>query len=143
LCLNCCYTIFNIILKKLFILLITLSLIACKSEDKKEDNASSSTVSEGATANFTPEQQLGKEIFEGKGNCYSCHKPEEKAIGPAIREISKIYKAQKGDIVTFLKGEGKPIVDPSQFEVMKTNFYITKTFSEEELKAVEAYIYSY
>lgn len=130
-------------MKKLFLLLTTLSLLSCKTEDKKTDNAPSSTVNEGATANLTPQQQLGKEIFEGKGNCYSCHKPEEKAIGPAIMEISKIYKAQKGDLVTFLKGEGKPIVDPSQFEVMKTNFYITKTFSDEELKAVEAYIYSH
>jgi cytochrome c len=42
----------------------------------------------------------------------------------------------------FLKGEGKPIVDPSQFEVMKANFALTKTFSDEELKGLEAYIYS-
>jgi cytochrome c len=29
-------------------------------------------------------------------------------------------------MVTFFKGEGEPIVDPSQYEVMKTNFMITK-----------------
>ncbi len=133
----------NYIMKKLLILITTLSLFSCKTEEKKTDNQSSVTVNEGATANLTPEQQLGKEIFEGKGNCYTCHKPEEKAIGPAIMEISKIYKTRKGDMVTFLKGEGTPIVDPSQYDVMKTNFYITKTFTDEELKAVEAYIYSH
>ena len=130
-------------MKKLLTLITALTLLSCKTEEKKTDNTSSATVNEGATANLTAEQQLGKEMFEGKGNCYTCHKPEEKAIGPAIKEISKIYKTQKGDMVTFLKGEGKPIVDPSQYDVMKTNFYITKTFTDEELKAVEAYIYSY
>ncbi|MGV3761918.1 hypothetical protein [Parapedobacter sp.] len=58
-------------------------------------------------------------------------------------EIAKIYKEKKADIPTFLKGDAEPIVDPAQFEVMKTNFYITKTFTDEELKAVEAYMYSY
>jgi cytochrome c len=45
-------------------------------------------------------------------------------------------------MVQFLKGEGKPIVDPSQYEVMKTNFAITKNFTDEELKALEDYFYS-
>ena len=63
-------------------------------------------------------------------------------VGPSLKEIAKIYKEQKGDIPAFLKGNADPLVDPSQYEVMKTNFYITKHFSDEELKAVEAYIYS-
>jgi cytochrome c len=46
-------------------------------------------------------------------------------------------------MVTFLKGEGEPIVDPTQYAVMKDNFAITKNFSEEELKALEAYVYSH
>ena len=46
-------------------------------------------------------------------------------------------------MVTFLKGEGEPIVDPSQYEVMKTNFAVTKTMSDEELQALEAYVYSH
>jgi cytochrome c len=45
-------------------------------------------------------------------------------------------------MVSFLKGEGEALVDPTQYEVMKANFAITKTMSEEELKALEAYIYS-
>ena len=86
---------------------------------------------------------MGKEIFDGKGNCFSCHKPDQKVIGPSIKEIAKIYKEKNGDMVTFLKGKGEPIVDPSQYEVMKTNFYITKHFTDEELKALEDYMYSH
>ncbi len=43
----------------------------------------------------------------------------------------------------FLKQNAEPIVDPTQYEVMKTNFALTKSMSDEELKALEAYIYSY
>ena len=45
-------------------------------------------------------------------------------------------------MVNFLKGESEAIVDPSQFAVMQANLEITKTFTDEELKAVEAYINS-
>jgi cytochrome c len=86
--------------------------------------------------------ELGKELFEGKGNCIACHLVNQKVIGPSIQDIAKIYKSQKGNIINFLKNDAKPIVDPSQYEVMKTNFTITKAMSDQELKAIEAYIYS-
>lgn len=131
-------------MKKLLLILLTLSLFSCKTEEKKEQITTGSGASaEGEMANLTPQQKLGQEIFDGKGNCFTCHKPEQKAIGPSIQEIARIYKEQNADMVAFLIGEGDPIVDPSQYEVMKTNFYITKTFTDEELKAVEAYIYSF
>jgi len=86
---------------------------------------------------------LGKELFEGTGNCFACHNPNQKIVGPTIIEIATIYKANKADMVAFLKGESEPIVDPSQYDVMKTNFAITKQMSDEELKAIEAYMYSF
>ena len=46
-------------------------------------------------------------------------------------------------MVAFLQEKAEPIVDPSQYETMKTNFAITKNLSEEELKALEAYFYSF
>ena len=60
-----------------------------------------------------------------------------------MQDIAKIYKDKNADMVVFLKGEGEPIVDPSQYEVMKTNFAVTKAMSDEELKALEAYVYSH
>ncbi|HEX9981486.1 MAG TPA: c-type cytochrome [Flavobacterium sp.] len=85
---------------------------------------------------------LGQELFEGEGNCFACHKPDQKIIAPSIKEIAKIYREKNGDIVKFLKEEGGPIVDPSQYEVMKTNFAITKNMTDDELKAIEAYMHS-
>ena len=111
-------------------------LISCKKES--EESFGKST--ESNTEVKAPEA-LGKELFEGKGNCVACHKVDQKIIGPSIQEIAKIYKKENGNIVDFLKNDSKPLVDPSQYEVMKTNFAITKTMSDEELKAIEAYIY--
>ena len=101
------------------------------------------TENEGSVAKLSPEAEAGREIFDGKGNCFSCHRPDQKVVGPSIQEIAKIYKEKNGDIVKFLQGDGEPIVDPSQYEVMKTNFYLTKTFSDKELKSIEAYMYSF
>jgi cytochrome c len=107
---------------------------------KTETDPMGNSVKEATTVQ-TPEE-LGKEIFEGKGTCATCHKADAKVIGPSLKEISKIYKDKKASIALFLKGEGEPLVDPSQYEVMKANFAITKTLSDEELDALEAYIHS-
>jgi len=131
-------------MKNLLLILLSLILFSCKSEEKKEAlyPESENNTAEGITVKLSPEAEAGREIFDGKGNCFSCHRPDQKVVGPSIQEIAKIYKAKNGNIVKFLKGNGEPIVDPSQYEVMKTNFYLTKTFSDKELEGIEAYMLS-
>jgi len=124
-------------MKKIVFLFAVLAFLSCKKESQEPFGKSEET----ATKAQAPEA-LGKEIFEGKGNCVACHQVDQKVVGPSIQEIAKIYKEKNGDIVTFLKGDSKPLVDPSQFEVMKTNFAITEEMSDEELEALEAYISS-
>jgi cytochrome c len=111
--------------------------IGCNNR-KNQADFGKNAISEAATP-----EDLGKELFEGRGNCYACHKPDQKIIAPSIIEIASIYKKNNGDMVSFLKGNAEPIVDPSQYEVMKTNFSITKTMSQEELEALTAYMYSF
>lgn len=121
----------------LFLMCFTssLTLMSCKKEEKE-------SLYPNTEITQTPEQ-LGQEIFDNKGLCYSCHKEDQKVIGPSLQEIAKIYKAKGGNIIEFLKGKAEPMVDPSQYEVMKTNFSITKNLPEEELKALETYILSH
>lgn len=130
-------------MKKVLFLSAVLAFTACKNEatQNPEDNKTES-YSEGESTEAKTPEALGKDIFEGKGNCISCHQVDQKVIGPSIQEIAKTYKDKKGDLVTFLKGNADPIVDPSQFAVMQTNIPITKAMSDEELKAIETYIYS-
>jgi cytochrome c len=123
-------------MKKVVLLACLILVISCKKETQEAFGQPNLT-----EVSQTPEQ-LGKSIFEGKGNCVACHKINEKLVGPSIQDIAKIYKAQNGDIVSFLKDDAKPIVDPTQYEVMKTNFALTKAMTDEELKGLEAYIYS-
>src|SRR5699024_7731423 len=79
----------------------------------------------------TPEQKelnehskilLGNRMFSQK-TCVLCHDVERYKKGPSIKEIMKVYKEEDGDIVSFLKGEAKPIVDttPSQVAIMQEN----------------------
>ena len=123
-------------MKNLAFFVCLLFLVSCKKESEETFGQPNPT-----EVSQTPEQ-LGKAIFEGKGNCVACHRIDEKLVGPSVKEMAKIYKAQNGDMVSFLKDEAKPIVDPSQYEVMKTNLALTKEMSEQELKGLEAYIYS-
>lgn len=119
-------------MKKTVLLFIAFTFISCKKDEEAKPN------------DVDPNPiEIGKNLFEGKGTCTACHKPNAKIIGPSLVEISKIYKEKNASIVSFLKEESKPIVDPSQYEVMKTNFAITKTMTEEELKALEAYVLSF
>jgi len=123
-------------MKKVIFTLILLSLFACKNESDQNFGKTTQVSSQ------KPED-LGKEIFEGKGVCYTCHKPETKTVGPSIKDIAKIYKEKGGNIVDFLQEKSEPIVDPSQYATMKTNFAITKNLPKEELKALEAYMLSF
>lgn len=124
-------------MKKILLLSFIGILISCKKENQENFDKPTSEVT-----TLKPEE-LGKEIFEGKGVCYTCHKEEVKTVGPAIKDIAKIYKEKGGSIAEFLKEKSEPIVDPSQYTTMKTNFAITKNLPEEELKALEAYMLSF
>ena len=123
-------------MKKIAFLVCLIFVISCK----KESEATFGQPNPNEVSQ-TPEQ-LGKSIFEGKGNCVACHRIDEKLVGPSVQDMAKIYKILNGDLVSFLKDEAKPIVDPTQYEVMKTNLALTKEMSDEELKSLEAYIYS-
>ncbi|RDI56558.1 c-type cytochrome [Flavobacterium glaciei] len=130
-------------MKKIVVVGLVFLALSCKGKEEESfGKQEETTVSEGMVAEKQSPEKLGEAIFKGKGNCVACHQVDKKVIGPSLQDIAKIYKDKNADIVTFLKGEGEPIVDPSQYEVMKTNFAVTKAMSDDELKALEAYVYS-
>ena len=124
-------------MKKAAFLACLIFIVSCKKEST-EPFGQPNPIQETLTT-----EQLGKNLFEGKGNCAACHQPNQKIIGPSIQEIATVYKSHNGNISSFLKEDAKPIVDPTQYEVMKTNFTITKAMTSKELMALETYIYSY
>ena len=129
-------------MKKLVIIAIALALSSCKKESAEPFGTPTTTDAATEAKTATTPEALGKELFETKGACIACHKVDTKLIGPSLQDIAKTYKEKNGDLVAFLKEEAKPIMDPSQYDIMKANFAITKAMSDEELKGLEAYIYS-
>lgn len=124
--------------KTILLSLLVIALLSCKKKTEEQFGKNNPELAETVKPN-----DLGEEIFNGKGMCYSCHKTNQKVIGPSVAEIAKIYKEKGGSITDFLTEKSKPIVDPAQYSVMKTNFAITKNLPEEELKALETYILSF
>lgn len=110
-------------------------IVSCQPHKKEEQQ-----VSIGQKPEVLSPFKKGEKIFKGKGKCYTCHKIDKKSIGPSMVSIAEIYRKEKGDLIGFMKQEKPPIVDPENYAVMKTNFSIIKTFTEEELKFLETYM---
>lgn len=85
--------------------------------------------------------ESGKTIFNGKGNCASCHDVSQTLVGPSLQVISSVYN-KKGNMIAFFKQKEGAIVVPGQSDGMKPNFGILSKMSEEELLSLEAYILS-
>ena len=139
----------KLILKLLAVFALAIILTNCG--EKKETDAMGNPVetttetTDAAQPEATVDPLLakGQELFEGKGTCATCHKADVKVVGPAIKDIAKIYKEKGASIASFINGEGEPLVDASQYEIMKANFVITKAMSAEDRKALEAYMMSF
>ena len=133
------------ILKSIVVFALAISVTNCG--DKKETDKYGNEVEKNAETttetSVDPLLAKGQELFEGKGTCTACHKPDAKVVGPSIKEIAKTYKEKSASIAAFINEEGEPIVDPSQYETMKTNFAITKAMTAEERKALEIYMMSF
>jgi cytochrome c len=124
--------------KLLLSLSIGISIISCG--EKKGTDAIGNPINQAETSVNQTSKALGKELFEGKGMCATCHKADVKTVGPSIKDIAKIYRENGASIADFINEKGEPLVDPSQYEIMKANFVITKAMSAEERKALEIYM---
>ena len=83
----------------------------------------------------------GKELTVRLG-CTLCHNPTKKIVGPSFNEISKTYAGNQEKLLKFLNGQGNPIVHPKEFEYMKPVLNQLKHKTEDEKKALVAYIIS-
>jgi cytochrome c len=127
--------------------LAALFFVSCGEKKKEEVKVPVEVVKEApeaATSAVVDNVALGKKLFTEK-TCATCHQPGVKVIGPAIKDINKIYTEKNGNIVNFLTEKSKPIVDtdPGQVAIMKANLDgFVKDLSGDELAALAAYIRS-
>ena len=119
---------------KTLLLLLVFVFVSCKNEpnNPKEENQEAQV----------PMIEKGLVLFQ-ENNCASCHQPNQKVIGPSLKEIATLYKKENGSIVSFLKEEADPIVDPNMYESMKINLQVTKMMTDDELQSLELYLLSH
>lgn len=88
--------------KVIFVLAVSALFIACGGGDaKKEPSVPSATNEPAAPADKTqdPAYQAGMAIVaEPKNLCLTCHKIEEKLIGPAYRDVANKYELTEENI---------------------------------------------
>jgi cytochrome c len=85
---------------------------------------------------------LGNRLFSEK-TCITCHAIDRVYKAPSVVEIMHVYKKNNADIVAFLKGHSKPIVDTtaSQVAIMQANIDgFLKKITDEELNAISTYM---
>jgi cytochrome c len=123
-------------MKYSFWILFVLFFTSCKNEPTPKQPLYPETQTE------LSDLELGKKLFNGQGQCLACHKPTQKVIGPSVQEIVSVYEKNQANMIEFLKGNAEPIVDPSQYPVMKANLEITKKMTQQELEAIVAYMKS-
>ncbi|MGV8946996.1 MAG: c-type cytochrome [Lutibacter sp.] len=112
-----------------------------KEEVKKEVETTAEPAADGVKSS-SDYMALGEKLFKDK-TCFTCHHPDEKVIGPSIKDINKIYTEKGGNIVAFLKGESPAIVDtdPGQVAIMQANIDgFVKNLTSEELAALAVYM---
>ncbi len=110
--------------------------------DKKSKEVKEDVVPKRGELSKDSQIFLGNRLFSEK-TCITCHDVNSIKIGPSVKEIMKVYKERNGDIVEFLKGKAKPIVDTteSQVAIMQANIDgFLKNISDEELKTIATYM---
>ncbi|MDN3710251.1 cytochrome C552 [Myroides ceti] len=106
--------------------------VSCNKEEKKSKELYPEEVVDPNDPKVIIEQ--GKELFNSnKAACYTCHLPDKKSNRPSIQEIAKIYQEKNGDMFAFLRQKAETDCRPRSYDVMKANFAIIKTFSDEEV----------
>jgi cytochrome c len=146
-------------MKKQIFITISMGLLltfSCGSPNKEkstttqsEQNVTEAPKTDSVTPATTPPATSqsttvspGEKLFNEK-TCTTCHKPDTKLVGPSLKDIAAAYNGNKDGLKAFLKGEGKPIVDPSQESVMHPQIAITKALPAEQLDQITDFILSH
>lgn len=127
---------------RLFLILIIILQLSSCNTDKNIKKGNENTVPERAELSQDSKIFLGNRLFSEK-TCVTCHAMDSKKKAPSVVEIMHVYKDKNADIVAFLKGKSKPIVDTtaSQVAIMQANIDgFLKKITDEELDAIATYM---
>ena len=124
-------------MKKAFIMIAALGILAAcggggeKKEEKKEDTPTVTEVKKD------PEVEKGLQVA-ANSDCTTCHKIEEKNIGPAWRDVANKYAGQD----TAVKYLAHKIINGGAGVWGEVPMAAHPTFTQEEAEAVAKYVLS-
>lgn len=125
------------------LIFITGFLLTCSCNlDKNSKKATEKVVTQRGELSKDSQILLGNRLFSEK-KCITCHEVNKRKIGPSVKEIMTVYKEKNEDMVAFLKGRAKPLVDTSasQVAIMQANIDgFLKDISDEELQTIATYM---
>ncbi|WP_373071318.1 c-type cytochrome [Sulfurimonas sp.] len=96
-------------------------------------------VSDGSAQ--SPIAENGKGIFESKG-CALCHKQDIDTVGPSLQKIATAYLGKEASLLSYLRGQGAPIVEPARAPVMNPQLVKIRALFDEDMQALATYIIS-
>lgn len=127
---------------RFILLFIALGISLNCATDKKSIQDAEESMPKRGELSIDSQIFLGNRLFSEK-TCVTCHAVSKYKKAPSIKKIMRIYKEKDGDIVAFLKGKSKPIVDstPSQVAIMQDNINgFVKGLTDEELQSISYYM---
>ncbi|MCW8895578.1 c-type cytochrome [Sulfurimonas sp.] len=83
----------------------------------------------------------GQGIFESKG-CAVCHKKDIDTIGPSLQTIATAYVGKETSLLSYLRGQGTPIVEPARAPVMDPQLVKIRSLFDEDMQALATYLIS-
>ncbi len=89
--------------KTVIVFFIAVVVFACNSNEKESESTKPGTEkTESAPDNSSnPDYQKGLALV-GKSDCFTCHKIEDKIVGPTYREVAEKYAGASPDVISDL-----------------------------------------
>lgn len=130
-------------MKKIFLMLAMLSLLAScggggekkTEETTKEEPAKEETAASTGDLSENPDYQKGLAIIS-KSDCFTCHKIDEKNIGPSWRDVANKYAGQD----TAIKYLAHKIITGGSGVWGTVPMAPHPTFTQEDAEAVAKYV---
>jgi cytochrome c len=132
-----CLLIKNNSMKKTILILSVLGILtACGGGDKKPDETKKEeTPAKAEDLSSNPDYQKGLEIAS-KSDCFTCHKIDEKNIGPAWRDVANKYAGQD----TAIRYLSHKIINGGSGVWGEVPMASHPTFTQEQAESVAKYV---
>ncbi len=130
-------------LKSLVVILAGASILfSCgKKEEKKVEETKPKEENVAQIEKEVEKKVLtGKELFR-KLNCQTCHSVEGVKVGPPLKEIARVYKGHKDELIAFLQGKRPNKIEMGETaHIMHLQVKTTMQLPKDQLELLADYI---